>query len=74
VSCRSAWNLRGIDVNEAGQVHAYICYLRNLPYAEQLHWLGYNEKPKAGISKRAVKTDFEGSFEYAESPLEQLLA
>ncbi|MCL4806115.1 MAG: hypothetical protein KJ046_17605, partial [Anaerolineae bacterium] len=39
VSCRAAWHLEAIDVNEAGQVHAYICYLRHLPYEEQLHWL-----------------------------------
>ncbi len=43
VSCRAAWHLKGIDVNEAGQVHAYICYLRHLPYEEQLHWLSFND-------------------------------
>ena len=26
IRCRGAWELRGIDTNEAGQVHAYICY------------------------------------------------
>ena len=67
--CRSAWSLRGIDVNEAGQVHAYICDLRSLPYAELLHWLSFNEAPKVGISKRAAVNDFEGKFVDFEAPL-----
>jgi hypothetical protein len=45
VACRAAWHLQAIDVNEAGQVHAYICYLRHLPYTEQLHWLSFNLNP-----------------------------
>lgn len=61
VSCRATWHLRGIDVNEAGQVHAYICDLRSLPYSEQLHWLSYNEPPKTSISSRAITNDFKGS-------------
>jgi hypothetical protein len=74
VSCRSAWRLQAIDVNEAGQVHAYICYLRNLPYAEQLHWLSFNEPPKTGISSRAVATDFEGKWTTEVDPVLQVLA
>ncbi|MGH2397971.1 MAG: hypothetical protein ACRDFW_13560, partial [bacterium] len=62
VSCRAAWHLEAIDVNEAGQLHAYICYLRRLPYEEQLHWLSFNEPPKASISERAVINDFQGEF------------
>ncbi len=73
VSCRAAWHLSGIDVNEAGQVHAYIVYLRSLPYAEQMHWLGYNEAPKAGISQRAITTDFKGEFSNDLDPLSELL-
>lgn len=73
VSCRAAWNLRGIDVNEAGQVHAYIVYLRNLPYSEQLHWLAHNEPPKTGISERAVTTDFKGEFTNVTDPLTEVL-
>jgi hypothetical protein len=69
VSCRAAWHLKGIDVNEAGQIHAYICDLRDLPYSEQLHWLAFNEEPKTGISKRAIKTDFEGQFSDISDPL-----
>jgi len=73
LSCRTAWHLEAIDVNEAGQVHAYICYLRRLPYSEQLHWVSFNEKPKAGISKRAVINDFEGQFVDFCQPLRKLL-
>jgi hypothetical protein len=74
VSCRAAWHLKGIDVNDAGQVHAYIVYLRNLPYSEQLHWLSFNEEPKTGIAQRAVTTDFKGEFSDLPNPLEKLLS
>lgn len=60
IYCRSAWELRLYDVNEAGQIHVYICYLRSLPYSEQLYWKSFNEEPKAGISERALMNDFEG--------------
>ncbi len=68
VSCRTAWHLQAIDVNDAGQVHAYIVYLRNLPYSEQLHWLSFNEEPKTGISSRALATDFKGEFSDFPNP------
>lgn len=74
VSCRAAWHLEAIDVNEAGQVHAYICYLRRLPYEEQLHWLSYNEPPKASISKRAFVNDFQGAFVDFVQPLRKVLS
>jgi hypothetical protein len=74
VSCRAAWNLEAIDVNEAGQVHAYICYLRRLPYAEQLHWLSFNEPPKASISERAVVNDFQGEWVSFVQPLRKVLS
>lgn len=74
VSCRAAWHLQGIDVNEAGQVHAYICYLRRLPYTEQLHWLSFNEPPKASISERAVINDFQGEFVTFMQPLRKILS
>ena len=60
IRCRGGWTLRHFDVNEAGQIHAYICYLRDLPYSEQLYWKSFNEQPKAGISERAFKSHFEG--------------
>ena len=62
ISCRNSWELRRYDVNEAGQVHAYICDLRSLPYSEQLYWKSFNEEPKAGISKRALASDFKGQW------------
>ena len=62
IYCRGGWWLRDYDVNEAGQVHAYICDLRNLPYQEQLYWKSYNEKPKAGISERAFTNHFKGEW------------
>lgn len=74
VSCRAAWHLEAIDVNEAGQIHAYICYLRDLPYEEQLHWLSFNEPPKAPISKRAVTNDFQGEWESFDQPLRRVLS
>jgi hypothetical protein len=68
IGCRGAWTLRNYDVNEAGQVHTYICYLRDLPYEEQLYWASYNEHPKAPISKRALTTDFDGvPYPYPDS-------
>lgn len=72
ITCRSAWALKSYDVNEAGQVHAYICDLRRLPYKEQLYWLSHNEEPKAPISERAFKTDFLGQFHDRIDPLDAL--
>lgn len=74
VSCRAAWHLQAIDVNEAGQIHAYICYLRRLPYEELLHWRSFNEPPKAGISERAIINDFQGKFENSVQPLRRVLS
>jgi hypothetical protein len=74
VSCRATWHLEGIDVNEAGQVHAYICDLRRLPYTEQLHWLSCNEPSKASISKRAVINDFKGEWVSFMEPLARVLS
>jgi len=74
VSCRAAWHLEAIDVNEAGQVHAYICYLRRLPYTEQLHWLSFNEAPRASISERAIAHDFQGKWLTFKEPLRKVLS
>jgi hypothetical protein len=72
ISCRSTWHLQNYDINEAGQVHTYLVYLRDLPYEEQLYWKSYNEAPKGPISKRAYLRDFEGSWEPLYDPLESL--
>lgn len=74
VSCRAAWHLEAIDVNEAGQVFAYICYLRRLPYEEQLHWFSFNERPKSNISERAFTNDFQGEFVSFVQPLQRVLS
>ena len=73
ISCRGAWQLKAYDVNEAGQIHAYICYLQDLPYQEQLHWKSYNEEPRAPISRRAYENDFEGIPSDQIKPLERIL-
>jgi hypothetical protein len=74
INSRGAWILRNYDVNEAGQIHTYICYLRDLPYEEQLYWASYNEPPKAPISKRAFTTDFEGEVYPHPDPLQEVLS
>lgn len=60
ITCRDVWHLKLFDVNEAGQIFAYICYLRQLPESELLYWKSFNEKPLAPISKRALDNDFRG--------------
>jgi hypothetical protein len=60
-------------VNEAGQVHAYICDLRDLPYSEQLHWASCNEPPKDTISKRAFINDIKGEFVTFMHPREEII-
>ena len=72
IICRGGWMLRGFDVNGAGQVHAYICDLRELPYEEQLYWKSFNEAPKGGISARAFTNDFEAKWEDTSDPLSKI--
>jgi hypothetical protein len=73
INCRHAWSLQTYDVNEAGQVHTYITYLGNLPYAEQLYWKSFNEPPSGSISRRAFTTDIQGSWDTEHDPLQALL-
>jgi len=68
INCRGAWSI-DYDINEEGQVHAYIIDLSRLPYEEQLYWKSYNEKPKAGISSRAINSDFLGKWDFDYDPL-----
>jgi len=72
LSCRHAWDLQSYDVNEANQVHTYLVYLSGLPYSEQRIWRGFNEAPKAPISKRAFQTDILGQFDDVDDPLRRL--
>ena len=73
ISCRGAWDLQTYDVNDEGQIHTYICYLRNLPYEEQLYWRSFNVKPTSGISERALQSDFKGEWSEFVTPLEKIL-
>ncbi len=72
IQCRNAWSLKTYDVNDAGQVHTYITYLGDLPISEQRYWKSFNEPPKAPISKRAQKTDFEGAWDDVPDGLSDL--
>ena len=72
IHCRGAWTLRAYGVNDAGQVSAYICYLRNLPYQEQLYWQSFNEKPKAGLPDDVVRPDFYGQWPSSDPPLSRV--
>ena len=72
IHCREAWTLRAYGVNDAGQVSAYICYLRDLPYQEQLYWQSFNEKPKAGLPDDVVRPDFHGMLPSKDPPLSRV--
>lgn len=74
VSSRAGWSLKTFDINEVGQVHTYLHYLGDLPYQEQLYWQSFNEWPKAGISKRAYRTDIQGEWTDIPDPLAELIA
>ena len=72
ISCRNAWDLKGYDINEAGQVHAYIGDLARLPIEEQRYWQSFNEWPMGAISKRAFENDLLGEFSSEYDPLGRL--
>ncbi len=69
IACRNAWYLKSYDINEAGQVHAYIGDLAKLPYEEQIYWQSFNEWPKGTISERAFQTDIVGDWDSSYEPL-----
>jgi hypothetical protein len=72
IQSRAGWYLKSYDINEVGQVHAYLCDLAMLPYKEQLYWQSFNEWPDGPISRRAFETDFLGKFSDIEDPLLEL--
>lgn len=72
ISCRGTWHLQRYGINDEGQVFTYLGYLSGLPYAEQLHWKQYNEKPKADLPHRVIKTDFLAEFSDEYDPLVSL--
>ncbi len=72
ITCRNAWHLKSYDINEAGQVHAYIGDLARLPIEEQRYWQSFNEWPNGSISKRAYESDILGEFSSEYDPLSRL--
>jgi hypothetical protein len=72
IRCRGSWSLKTYDINDEGQVHTYLRYLADLPYAEQLYWQSFNQWPKNGLSKRAITTDFKGEFDIEYDALRSL--
>lgn len=72
ITCRNSWHLQTYDVNEVGQVHTMIRYLGYLPISEQRYWKAFNEPPRAPISRRSFKTDFEGVFDSESDGLRDL--
>jgi len=72
IGCRNAWYLKSYDINEAGQVHAYIGDLARIPIEEQRYWQSFNEWPKGTISKRAHENDILGEFSSEYDPLHLL--
>jgi hypothetical protein len=72
IACRNSWHLQTYDVNEVGQVHTMIKYLGDLPLSEQRYWKAFNESPRAPISRRSYKTDFEGTFDSEPDGLRDL--
>ena len=74
ISCRGGWRLKTYDINEAGQVHTYVCYLRSLPYEEQLYWRSFNAEPQDGISERAYQNDIRGEPSDIVTPLVSILS
>lgn len=72
IQCRDSWVLEAMDENEAGQIFAYIVYLRRLPESELKYWASFNERPKAPISERARINDFEGQWVMKMDPLEKV--
>ena len=73
IYCRGSWSLNRYDINEAGQVHAYICYLQQLPETEQLHWRQFNQEPQGSISTRAFEQDIKGEWSSHQTPLDSIL-
>ncbi len=73
IDCRGAWSLKSYSINDAGQVMVYICDLRQLPNEELLHWKSFNEEPKAGLSERAIQTDFMAEWPEDMTPREMLV-
>ena len=73
IECRGGWLVKHYSSNAAGQLAVYICDLRHLPHEEQRYWQTFNEAPKAGLSARAIQTDFLGEWPDEMTPRERLI-
>lgn len=62
VTSKNEWTLDDYDINDKGQVHAYLVRLGRLPPQEQRYWQSFNEKPRAGISEWAYTTGILGDY------------
>lgn len=69
IECRGSWSLNHLDTNEEGQIIAFIYQLSALPSSEQKYWKSFNEEPKSGLSKRAIKHYFLGEWDTDYDPL-----
>lgn len=72
ISSRSFWCLEFYDINEAGQVYAFLKHLSRLPNNEQKYWKLFNEHPKAQISHNVFRRFFLGEPYSHYSPLASL--
>ena len=72
IGCRGSWHLEFYDINEAGQVYAFLKHLSYLPNEEQLNWKQFNEKPKAQIPRHVIKGVLYGESSSYYSPLAKL--
>jgi hypothetical protein len=61
ITCRNAWHLETYDINEAGQVHTYLAYLRDLPYEEQLYWKAHNEVQRRRFQSARLRRTSRGN-------------
>lgn len=86
ISCPNVLSI-SYSINDAGQVCAYLCDLRGLPYDEQLYWKSFNEQPKPQVynfeqkprqllrrvlSNNVYMAHFAGSWDLDVEPLQGL--
>ena len=72
IRCRDSWVLEFFDINEDGQVYAFLKHLSYLPREEQLYWKRFNERPKAIISRHVFERFFVGRPYSYYNPLASL--
>lgn len=73
VECRGGWRVR-YDRNDEEQVCVILHDLRMLPHKEQSYWKSFNEKPKGGLSQRAIDVWYRGRPSEDVEPLDEIRA